>query len=1051
MKNMKERLFSFFKMNRLIPVILCLFFATSIYAQNREVKGIVTGDDNEPMAGATIKIKNSQGGAIADIDGKFTMRVKTGDILEISFLGMKKQEIKVDSNDFYSIKLFPEANEFDEVTVVAFAKQKKESVISAISTVNPQELKVPSSNLTTALAGRMSGLIAFQTTGEPGKDNAQFFVRGATTFGYKKDPLILIDNIELSTDDLARLNVDDIAQFSIMKDATATALYGARGANGVILVTTKQGVAGKPKVSVRVEQSVSTPRKKVELTDPITFMRLNNEAVNSRRDPNNPAASANYTVYSQEKIENTIAGTNPYCYPAVNWYDELFNNYALSTRVNANLSGGGSAVRYYVAASYTKDGGVIKNDKLNNYNSNINWQRYSVRSNINMDLSKTTEFSIRVNGNFDDYTGPLDSGEGLYKKVMKTSPVMYPKSYPATGEYVNATHVLFGNADKGAYINPYADMVRGYKESNNLLVAAQAELKQKFDFVTKGLDARILVSTTRSSYSDLTRAINPYYYQADYDKETNSYTLTNIVEGEEYLSYNQGSRNINTTNYVEAAISYNRTFGVHATSGMLVYTRREEKRSSEDTLQKSLPRRNQGLAGRFTYAYDSRYFAEFNFGYTGSENFEKGKRFGFFPAVAMGWVVSNEAFMANTRSWLDNLKLRYSYGEVGNDRLAGDTRFPYISVVDGEGGYNFGEIGQTGVGGVAIKTIGTPNLTWETATKHNIGVDIGLFSKFTLTVDMFKDTRKNIFMKRDHIPGTVGLSGGQIPWANVGKMENMGFDGTMAYSDKIGDVSYTLRGNITYSNTNVIDYDEAANELNYKMTKGYRWSQTRGLIALGLFKDEADIENSPVHSFGPVKPGDIKYKDVNGDGVVNDDDVVPIGYTHNPGLIYGMGLSVEWKGFDFSVLFQGAGSCDFFVGGWGVYPFQEGEAGNIMKVASNPADRWISREISGTPDTENPNAIFPRLTYGNSQNNNRASTHWLRNGRYLRLKNLTIGYTIPKKISRKLLMEGARIYFLGNNLAVWDSFGWWDPELASDNGARYPIQKNFTLGLTLNF
>lgn len=316
---------------------------------------------------------------------------------------------------------------------------------------------------------------------------------------------------------------------------------------------------------------------------------------------------------------------------------------------------------------------------------------------------------------------------------------------------------------------------------------------------------------------------------------------------------------------------------------------------------------------------------------------------------------------------------------------------------------------------------------------------------------MFKDTRKNIFMKRDHIPGTVGLSGGQIPWANVGKMENMGFDGTMAYSDKIGDVSYTLRGNITYSNTNVIDYDEAANELNYKMTKGYRWSQTRGLIALGLFKDEADIENSPVHSFGPVKPGDIKYKDVNGDGVVNDDDVVPIGYTHNPGLIYGMGLSVEWKGFDFSVLFQGAGSCDFFVGGWGVYPFQEGEAGNIMKVASNPADRWISREISGTPDTENPNAIFPRLTYGNSQNNNRASTHWLRNGRYLRLKNLTIGYTIPKKISRKLLMEGARIYFLGNNLAVWDSFGWWDPELASDNGARYPIQKNFTLGLTLNF
>lgn len=618
---MKERTYSFFKMNRLILVLLCLFFATNIYAQNREIRGMVTGDDNEPLAGATITIKNRQGGIIVDIDGKFTIKAKTGEILVVSFLGMKKQEVKIDNKDFYAIKLLPETNEFDEVTVVAFAKQKKESVISAVSTVNPQELKVPSSNLTTALAGRMSGLIAFQTSGEPGKDNAQFFVRGATTFGYKKDPLILIDNIELSTDDLARLNVDDIAQFSIMKDATATALYGARGANGVILVTTKQGTAGRPKVSVRVEQSVSTPRKKVKLTDPVNFMKLNNEAVNSRRDPNNPAASANYTVYSQEKIENTIAGTNPYYYPAVDWYDELFNDYALSTRVNANLSGGGSAVRYYVAASYTKDGGVIKNDKLNNYNSNINWQRYSVRSNINMDLSKTTEFAIRVNGNFDDYTGPLDSGEGLYKKVMKTSPVLYPKSYPATDEYANNTHVLFGNANKGAYINPYADMVRGYKESNNLLVAAQAELKQKLDFITQGLDARVLVSTTRSSYSDLTRAINPYYYQANYDKTNNSYTLTNIVEGEEYLSYDQGAKNINTTNYIEAAVSYGRTFGAHATSGMLVYTRREEKRSSEKTLQQSLPRRNQGIAGRFTYAYDSRYFAEFNFGYNGSERF----------------------------------------------------------------------------------------------------------------------------------------------------------------------------------------------------------------------------------------------------------------------------------------------------------------------------------------------------------------------------------------------------------------------------------------------
>ena len=782
---MKERTYSFFKMNRLILVLLCLFFATNIYAQNREIRGMVTGDDNEPLAGATITIKNRQGGIIVDIDGKFTIKAKTGEILVVSFLGMKKQEVKIDNKDFYAIKLLPETNEFDEVTVVAFAKQKKESVISAVSTVNPQELKVPSSNLTTALAGRMSGLIAFQTSGEPGKDNAQFFVRGATTFGYKKDPLILIDNIELSTDDLARLNVDDIAQFSIMKDATATALYGARGANGVILVTTKQGTAGRPKVSVRVEQSVSTPRKKVKLTDPVNFMKLNNEAVNSRRDPNNPAASANYTVYSQEKIENTIAGTNPYYYPAVDWYDELFNDYALSTRVNANLSGGGSAVRYYVAASYTKDGGVIKNDKLNNYNSNINWQRYSVRSNINMDLSKTTEFAIRVNGNFDDYTGPLDSGEGLYKKVMKTSPVLYPKSYPATDEYANNTHVLFGNANKGAYINPYADMVRGYKESNNLLVAAQAELKQKLDFITQGLDARVLVSTTRSSYSDLTRAINPYYYQANYDKTNNSYTLTNIVEGEEYLSYDQGAKNINTTNYIEAAVSYGRTFGAHATSGMLVYTRREEKRSSEKTLQQSLPRRNQGIAGRFTYAYDSRYFAEFNFGYNGSERFAAHERYGFFPSFGLGYIISNEDFWIPLRNTVDKLKFKLTYGLVGNDAIgSSEDRFYYLSEVnpnDGNRDQFFGTDYDNHMNGVSVSRYPNIYITWEKSKKVNLGFELGMFnSALEIQTDFFYERRTQIYQPRAHIPSSMGLSAGVS--ANIGEASSRGIDLSANYS-----------------------------------------------------------------------------------------------------------------------------------------------------------------------------------------------------------------------------------------------------------------------------
>ena len=902
---MKERTYSFFKMNRLILVLLCLFFATNIYAQNREIRGMVTGDDNEPLAGATITIKNRQGGIIVDIDGKFTIKAKTGEILVVSFLGMKKQEVKIDNKDFYAIKLLPETNEFDEVTVVAFAKQKKESVISAVSTVNPQELKVPSSNLTTALAGRMSGLIAFQTSGEPGKDNAQFFVRGATTFGYKKDPLILIDNIELSTDDLARLNVDDIAQFSIMKDATATALYGARGANGVILVTTKQGTAGRPKVSVRVEQSVSTPRKKVKLTDPVNFMKLNNEAVNSRRDPNNPAASANYTVYSQEKIENTIAGTNPYYYPAVDWYDELFNDYALSTRVNANLSGGGSAVRYYVAASYTKDGGVIKNDKLNNYNSNINWQRYSVRSNINMDLSKTTEFAIRVNGNFDDYTGPLDSGEGLYKKVMKTSPVLYPKSYPATDEYANNTHVLFGNANKGAYINPYADMVRGYKESNNLLVAAQAELKQKLDFITQGLDARVLVSTTRSSYSDLTRAINPYYYQANYDKTNNSYTLTNIVEGEEYLSYDQGAKNINTTNYIEAAVSYGRTFGAHATSGMLVYTRREEKRSSEKTLQQSLPRRNQGIAGRFTYAYDSRYFAEFNFGYNGSERFAAHERYGFFPSFGLGYIISNEDFWIPLRNTVDKLKFKLTYGLVGNDAIgSSEDRFYYLSEVnpnDGNRDQFFGTDYDNHMNGVSVSRYPNIYITWEKSKKVNLGFELGMFnSALEIQTDFFYERRTQIYQPRAHIPSSMGLSAGVS--ANIGEASSRGIDLSANYS-YIANKDFWIKGmgNFTlakgrYEVYEELDYDSYGQ--GYRSRIGQAINHNYGYIAERLFIDVNDVANSPSQtSFnGGAMPGDIKYKDLNGDGKITDEDQTFLGYPNQPEITYGYGFSAGYKG-----------------------------------------------------------------------------------------------------------------------------------------------------------
>lgn len=1057
MRNMKERFHSFLKASFLVP-FMCLLYATNVCAQSKEVTGLVTGEDNEPLAGATIKVKNVEGGVIADIDGKFTIKTAPGQILEVSFLGMQTQEVKVDNRNSYVIQLRAQVNEFDEVTVVAFAKQKKESVISAVSTINPQELKVPSSNLTTALAGRMAGLIAFQTSGEPGKDNAQFFVRGATTFGYKKDPLILIDNIELTTDDLARLNVDDIAQFSIMKDATATALYGARGANGVILVTTKQGTVGKPKVSVRVEQSLSTPRKKVELTDPITFMRLNNEAVNSRRDPNNPAASSNYRTFSQEKIENTIAGTNPYYYPAVDWYDELFNDYALSTRVNANLSGGGSTVRYYVAASYTKDGGVIKNDKLNNYNNNINWQRYSVRSNINMDLSKTTEFAIRVNGNFDDYTGPIDGGEDLYKKVMMTSPVMYPKSYPATGDYGNSTHVLFGNAEKGGYTNPYADMVRGYKQSNNLLVVAQAELKQKLNFITEGLDARVLVSTTRSSYTDITRAIDPYYYQAiDYDRKTDSYVLDNIVEGKEYLSYNEGGKSVNTTNYVEAAISYNRTFGLHATSGMLVYTRREEKNSNGGSLQKSLPRRNQGISGRFTYAYDSRYFAELNFGYNGSERFAAHERYGFFPSFGVGYIISNESFWKPLSNTIDKLKFKMTYGLVGNDAIGDpNDRFYYLSEVnpdDGGRGQSFGSDYGNNMNGVSISRYPNPYITWEKSKKSNFGIELGMFnSALEVQADFFYEYRTQIYQPRAYIPSSMGLSSGVS--ANIGEASTRGVDLSASYS-YIANKDFWAKGmgNFTLAKGKYEYYEEpdyASFGQSYRSRIGQAINHNYGYIAERLFIDENDVANSPSQtSFsGGAMPGDIKYKDLNHDGKITSEDQTYLGYPNQPEITYGFGFSAGYKGFDLSMFFQGNARVTFFIDPSRTSPFVDSDSGNgrtdvqqCLEIIAN--DHWSenNRDIY---------AFWPRLSPTLVSNNTPTSTWWMHDGSFIRLKTLELGYTFSQKALRKVGVQSLRLYLTGSNLLTFSKFKLWDAEMGN-NGLGYPIQRVYNLGININF
>ncbi|MDR1517686.1 MAG: SusC/RagA family TonB-linked outer membrane protein, partial [Dysgonamonadaceae bacterium] len=605
--------------------------------KNRSVTGVVSDENGEPLPGASIVVKGSTRGVTTDADGTFKIEVSADDILEFSFIGYEMLPVKVGTQTYISIKLEPKRNELDEVTVVAFGKQKKESVIGSVTTIAPKNLKVPSSNLTTAFAGQMAGVIAYQRSGEPGADDADFYVRGITTFGVNRNPLILIDNIELTKTDLARLQPDDIASFSVMKDATATALYGARGANGVILITTKQGEEGPPKVSLRIEQSMSSPTRKVELVDPITWMQLANESVLTR----NPMGFAPYT---DEKIDNTINGTDPYLYPAVDWMDMLIRDNSTSSRYNIQLSGGGKAHRYYVAGALNHDNGIMKVDKRNNFNSNINNNSYSLRSNIELQVTPTTLMNVRLSGVFDDYSGPLTSGTDLFRNIIKSNSVLFPAYYPASGSYSEVRHIMFGNKDN-QYYNPYAESVKGYKERNRSQMLAQVEAKQDLNFITEGLSVQAMMNISRLSQFSVSRYYTPYWYELKgINPITGEYMINNTNTGTDWLDYSEGDKETNSTLYVEAMANYNRTFGDHSVNGLLVTILRESLYANTGSLQLSLPHRNLGVSGRFTYGFSNRYFLEFNFGYNGSERFSANHRWGFFPSVGAAWNIANEKF-----------------------------------------------------------------------------------------------------------------------------------------------------------------------------------------------------------------------------------------------------------------------------------------------------------------------------------------------------------------------------------------------------------------------
>ncbi|MDP9076158.1 MAG: TonB-dependent receptor [Bacteroidota bacterium] len=1013
------------------------------------VKGKITDAKQLPLPGVSVVVKNTTRGVVSDSLGNYAINVpgKT-DTLVFTFIGSVKQQIAVKGKHIIDVVMLDDDNSLKEVVVVAYGQQKKESMVSSITAINPKELKGPTSNLTTMLAGRLAGLISYQRSGEPGADNASFFIRGVGTFGSGKiDPLILIDGMESTTNSLAQLQPDDIAGFSILKDAAASSLYGARGANGVILVTTKLGKSGDTKFDVRFENNLSSNTENFRLANNITYMNLANEAVLTR----NPVAPL---PYSQNKIDNTIAGNNSLLYPNNNWINLLIKPYTLDQRVNMNVTGGGKAAQYYISGTFNQDNGVLKTVDNSNFSNNIDLKHYQIRSNVTIKMTPTTDATVRTSGDIEDYNGPVGGGGAVFQSALNANPVLFPAVFPASA-LPGVHHPLFGNASLGTngqtYSNPYASMVSGFQQYNSSVLNVQLELKQDLKGITQGLSASMMVYTQRYSYFALSRQYNPFYYAANPSAtDAKGYTLSllNEATATEYLNYAEGSKLVNTTTYGQAAINYNRTFGKNEVSGLLVGIEQDFLNGNAGDLQSSLPARNQGVSGRLTYGYDKRYLFETNFGYNGSEKFAANNRYGFFPSAGVAWNISNEKFFKPLSKVVTSLKLRATYGLVGNDQigLASD-RFFYLSNVnlaDPNNAYTFGSNYANTKNGVSISRYANDQITWEKSRKANVGMDIGLLGDFNIIIDAYKEHRSNILMVRNTLPTTLGLTAPVE--ANVGAAESRGIEGSLDYNKSFGSSWLQLRGTFTYATSKLLvneEPDYPANEL-YLSQVGQSLGQSYGLIAERLFIDDEDVKNSPKQAFGETRGGDIKYRDLNGDGQITAADMVPLGYPTTPEIIYGFGFSFGYKNFDISSFFQGSARSSFFIDPKAISPFiLNGTGGQNGLLDAIAKDHW-------SEDNRNSYALWPRLSSTLNANDDQPSSWWLRDGSFLRLKTVEIGYSLKETALKKFHISSLRFYANGSNLFLISSFKLWDPEQGS-NGLGYPIQKVFNLGVTIHF
>ncbi|SJN44601.1 TonB-dependent receptor [Sphingobacterium sp. JB170] len=1021
----------------LLACIACLGIPFNAIAQVEiVVQGTVTDINKHPISGVSVSISNTPGlGSITDIDGKYSLKVNSYQTLVFTYLGYQKQEILVKTQKEINVELKEsDASVLNEVVVTATGAQKKIAITGAITTVDVEQLKSnPSSSVADGLAGVVPGIMAMQTSGRPGSIS-EFWIRSISTFGASNAALVLIDGFER---DLNEINVEDIESFSVLKDASATAIYGSRGANGVILITTKRGKEGKVNIHAKVEGFYNTFTKLPEFVDGYQYASMANEAKVARNEQ---------PLFSSGELEILRLGLDPDLFPNVDWSDLVLRDGAKSQRSILNINGGGKTARYYISGSYQNQQGMYNvDDALRDYNTNANFRKYTYRLSVDMDITKSTLLTAGISGSLRKQNDPGVGTDAIWTALMGynaiTAPVVYSDGkIPADDDGDDDPN----NGD--GRINPWTQAtMTGYNENWSNNIQTTLSLNQNLNFLTKGLRlvSRFGYDTYNNNY--INRSKRPELWDANRYRDADGELIFKRIFEEKVMTQTSGSDG-EKREFFEWELHYNRSIGDHRFGSVIKYNQQAKvfTQNIGTDLKNGIARRLQGWAGRVNYNWKSRYYIDFNFGYTGSENFHKDYRFGFFPAISGAWNIGEEPFVKNAE-WINMLKVRYSYGKTGNDNL-GDVRFPYLYTIeqmDG-GGYNFGDFDASDSwSGMRYSSVAATNVSWEIATKQDLGIDYSFFQdKLNGSVDYFTERREGIYMSRNFLPGFVGLENNTS--ANVGIVEAQGFDSHFSFKQKIRQVDLTFRGNITYSKNEIIERDEENTIYDYKLQAGNRVNQARGLIDLGLFKDYEDIRNSPTQTFSEVMPGDIKYKDVNGDGIINDDDRVAIGATTRPNLTFGFGTSVRWNGLDLNMHFQGVGKSTYFIDGSSVYMFSLGENwGNIMSDMAN-SNRWILGE------NEDPNADYPRLTYGANANNYRKSTFWLRDGSYIRLKTLDLGYSLPQKLVNRAHLKQVRVFLIATNLLTFTNFKLWDPELGSSTGKTYPLSRTFSAGVSIN-